>query len=121
MKHLYITQEIEKVAKHVVPFEERKETIRDSVRFLAYAFAYGDHSDMTVIRKQLSDDDLREALDNAPPGLIDPRSWAYWNLMLGRYPAPAKPNEFFNLSNERRAYTGRGEFDQGIDPDGFPR
>jgi hypothetical protein len=41
--------------------------------------------------------------------------------MLGRYPAPAKPNEFFNLSNERRAYTGRGEFDQGIDPDGFPR
>jgi len=36
-------------------------------------------------------DDLREALDKAPPGIIDPRSWAYWNSVMGRYPAPPMP------------------------------
>lgn len=46
---------------------------------------------MTLLRKFLSDDDLREALDHAPPGIIDPRSWAYWNSRLGRYPAPPLP------------------------------
>jgi hypothetical protein len=57
---------------------------------------YGDHSDMRVIRKQLSDDDLREALDHAPPGIFDPRSWAYWNVMLGRYPVPPMPQRTFD-------------------------
>jgi hypothetical protein len=31
---------------------------------------------MKVIRKYISDDDFREALDKAPPGIIDPRSSA---------------------------------------------
>ena len=38
---------------------------------------------------------VREALDRAPPGIFDPRSWAYWNLKLGRYPAPALPRRAF--------------------------
>jgi hypothetical protein len=46
---------------------------------------------MKVIRKYISDDDFREALDQAPPGIIDPRSWAYWNSKMGRYPAPQMP------------------------------
>ena len=32
-----------------------------------------------------------EALDHAPPGINDPRSWAYWNSRLGRYPTPPAP------------------------------
>jgi hypothetical protein len=46
---------------------------------------------MRVIRRYVSDDDFREALDQAPPGIIDARSWAYWNSKLGRYPAPPIP------------------------------
>jgi hypothetical protein len=60
-------------------------------RFVAYAFAHATHEDMAFLRKFLSGDDLREALDHAPPGIIDPRSWAYWNTRLGRYPAPPMP------------------------------
>jgi hypothetical protein len=29
--------------------------------------------------------------DHAPPGIIDLRSWAYWNSKLGRYPVPLSP------------------------------
>jgi hypothetical protein len=46
---------------------------------------------MQVLRRYLSDDDLREALRNAPPGIIDARSWAYWHLMLDVDPAPPIP------------------------------
>jgi hypothetical protein len=46
---------------------------------------------MKVLRRYVSDEDFCEALDQAPPGIIDPRSWAYWNSRMGRYPAPPLP------------------------------
>jgi hypothetical protein len=55
---------------------------------MAYAMTYAHHSDMRIIRQFVSDDEIRQALDNAPPGIIDPRSWAYWNLRMGRFPPP---------------------------------
>jgi hypothetical protein len=39
----------------------------------------------------MDDEALRYALDHAPAGVFDPRSWSYWNLILGRYPAPPLP------------------------------
>jgi hypothetical protein len=100
MKTLVLTAELEAVAKRVVWFESPQEAIAFPNRFIAYAMTYGDYADMEVIRNQLSDDDLREALANAPPGIFDPRSWAYWNLKLGRYPAPPMPERTFNESGE---------------------
>jgi len=55
------------------------------------AIAGATHGDMKLPRNFLTDDDLSEALDNAPTGIIDPRSWAYWNSKLGRYPVPTMP------------------------------
>ena len=56
---------------------------------MAYAFARATYEGMQALRAFLDDFKLREALDKAPPGVIDPRSWAYWNLRLGRYPRAA--------------------------------
>jgi hypothetical protein len=50
---------------------------------------------MRVIRRYVRDDEIREALDRAPPGIIDPRSWAYWNLKMGRFPPPRMPKRTF--------------------------
>ena len=58
---------------------------------MAYAVANATHEDMKAIRRYVSDPDFIEALDNAPPGIVDPRSWGYWNLKMGRYPAPPLP------------------------------
>jgi hypothetical protein len=52
---------------------------------------------MKFLRIFLSDEDLCNALDHAPPGIIDPRSWAYWNAKLGRYPAPTMPKALCQL------------------------
>jgi hypothetical protein len=58
---------------------------------MAYAMARATHEDMQVLRRYVLPEDLVEALDRAPPGIIDARSWAYWNLLAGRYPAPPLP------------------------------
>lgn len=72
---------------------------------MAYAMTYARHEDMRVIREYVSDDDFREALDRAPPGIIDPRSWAYWNSKMGRYPAPPLPKRRFGESEGSIAAT----------------
>jgi hypothetical protein len=91
MKAIPLTPDTEALARRLVWFEPPAEALSDTFRFVAYALARATHEDMTLLRKFLSDDDLREALDHAPPGIIDPRSWAYWNSRLGRYPAPPMP------------------------------
>jgi len=91
MKMIPLTPETQAVAERLVWFEPAAESLADPIRFMAYAFARATHEDMKVLRAFVSDDDLREALDNAPPGIIDPRSWSYWNVIVGRYPTPPMP------------------------------
>jgi hypothetical protein len=91
MKRLFLTDALRRVAANCVWFETPEEAAADSARFAAYVLTYGDALDAAVLRTQLDDDDIREALDNAPPGIFDPRSWAYWNLMIGREEAPPLP------------------------------
>src|ERR1700756_4723458 len=95
MKPIPLDSEIEEVARRIVWFEDPSEALADPVRFMAYAMARATHEDMKVIRRYVSDDDFREALDKAPPGIIDPRSWAYWNSKMGRYPPPPLPKRNF--------------------------
>lgn len=83
------------VARRVVWLEDPAKALADPVRFMAYAMTYARHRDMQVIRQYVADDDFREALDGAPAGIIDPRSWAYWNLKMGRFPVPSMPKRPF--------------------------
>ena len=96
MKPLFLTDELAKVAKRVIWFEKPDEALADPIRFITYAMTYGTHEDMQVVRQHLSDDDLRETLAKSPPGIFDPRSWAYWHLKLGQYPPPPLPTRHFN-------------------------
>jgi hypothetical protein len=91
VKTIPITPDTLSLARRLVWFEEPDKALQNIFRFAAYAFARATHEDMKTLRNYLSDDDLRDALDNAPPGIIDARSWAYWNSRLGRSPAPPMP------------------------------
>ena len=83
------------LAKRLVWFEPPQEALADPVRFLAYAFARATHDDMNLLRRYLSETDLREALSKAPPGIIDARSWSYWLVRLGLNPASPMPARKF--------------------------
>jgi hypothetical protein len=91
MRAIPVTDETIDVARRVVWFEPPEKALADPIRLLAYAMTYGRHEEMRVIRRYVSDDEFREALDRAPPGIIDARSWAYWNSKMGRFPAPPAP------------------------------
>jgi hypothetical protein len=91
MKEIPRNAETEAVARRILWFERPEEALAAPARFMAYAAASATHEDMKALRQYISDDDFREALDHAPPGIIDPRSWAYWNSKMGRYPAPPLP------------------------------
>jgi hypothetical protein len=101
MNSLPLTREIEAIARRVVWFEPPAQAISDPIRFLAYTMTYGDDADMRELRRHLSDDDLREALGHAPAGIFDPRSWAYWNLKLGRYPTPPMPERKMVVASDK--------------------
>jgi hypothetical protein len=95
MKPLEPTPELRAVAARTVWFKAPDLALADPAEFLAYLLTYGTYEDVAVVRRRLSLDDLRDALDQAPPGIFDPRSWSYWNLIVGRYPAPPLPVRTF--------------------------
>jgi hypothetical protein len=90
--HLPSAPDVLEVAKRVVWFEPPQIAIADTARFLAYLMTYGTADDVAIIRKYIEESSFAEALDAAPPGIFDERSWAYWNLLAGRYPPPALPD-----------------------------
>jgi hypothetical protein len=88
VKPLPNTPALRAVAARVVWFKEPDETLKDPVHFLAHVMTYGTLEDLRALDGIVVPADYREVLDLAPPGIFDPRSWAYWNLKCGRRPAP---------------------------------
>jgi hypothetical protein len=91
MKPLPRNSDLLQVAPNVVWFEPPEKALANPVRFLAYLMTYGTLEDVAVVQRYLDLEDFREALEQAPPGIIDERSWAYWNTVTGRYPVPPMP------------------------------
>jgi hypothetical protein len=83
--------ELEHIAARVFWWKSPQEALADPRRFLAQVMVYGTTEDVVKDRRHFGDDDLRSVLADAPPGLFDPRSWAYWHLVLGLGPAGELP------------------------------
>jgi hypothetical protein len=84
VKPLPCTPDLLAVARRVIWFEPPEKALADPIRFLGYLMTYGTVADVAVARRYVDLDDFRTALEHAPPGIIDERSWAYWNAMIGR-------------------------------------
>lgn len=91
MNPLPLTPELATVSRRTVWFKSPQEALDYPEHFIAHVLTYGMFEDVQTLRKYVSDNDLRESLRHAPPGVFDARSWAYWHLMLGEYPAPPLP------------------------------
>ena len=91
MKPLPQSPALLKVAQRVVWFDEPETALAQPLRFLAHVMVYGTIEDLAALRGFAGKDEFREVLEHAPPGMFDSRSWAYWNLICGRSPAPPLP------------------------------
>ena len=91
MKTLPATPELLRVARRVIWFEEPERALADPVQYLAYVMVFGTIEDLKTLHGIVGKDEYREVLAQAPPGIFDTRSWAYWNLVCGRKPSPPLP------------------------------
>ena len=89
--NLTLTDELRKAARRCIWFEPPEVALKEPGRLAAYIFTYGSQEDVMALRGQIPQDDLQRLLDAVPPGIYDPRSWAYWHLMAGRYETPPIP------------------------------
>jgi hypothetical protein len=91
MKPFPHTPELLHAAKRIVWFKPPDEALDNAVELMAYAMRHATDEDMALLLGHIGESGLREAIDNAPAGIIDARSWAYWNAKIGRYPTPPLP------------------------------
>ena len=92
MKSFEPTAELLEVAERVVWFKEPHQTLNDSIHFLTYAMRFGTAEDLAALdRAGINLTHFGKGLDNAPAGIFDERSWAYWNLKCGRKVVPPLP------------------------------
>jgi hypothetical protein len=91
MKSLPHNADLLGLAPRVIWFEPPERALADPARFLTYLMTYGTSEEIAVVRRYVDLNDFREALEHAPPGIMDERSWAYWNVVTGRDPIPPMP------------------------------
>ena len=83
--------ELERVARHLFWWKTPAEALADPHRFVAQVMVYGTVEDLTVARRHFPESAFREVLSDPPPGLFDPRSWAYWHVVFGLDAPPELP------------------------------
>lgn len=104
------------LAKRVIWFEPPEAALADPVRFLSYVMTYGTADDLAIALTFFGAEDFRDALEKAPPGIFDARSWAYWNLVVGRCPPPPMPRRSFGV---RGTAAGDASGDEASDRGSF--
>jgi hypothetical protein len=72
-------------------FKPPEEALDNPIELMAYAMKHSTDQDMALLLRHVGEDGLREAIEKAPPGIVDARSWSYWNARIGRFPAPPAP------------------------------
>jgi hypothetical protein len=92
MKPIPVNAETLTLARRCVWYKPPADTLRNPVHLAAHAMAHGTRDDVAVLRRHVGDEGLIEALRNAPPGVMDARSWWYWHLvLLDESPPPPMP------------------------------
>ncbi|MDZ4287143.1 MAG: hypothetical protein U0984_04250 [Prosthecobacter sp.] len=78
----------EEIARRVAWWKEPVETLAATDEFLCRVMMWGTWEDCVAMLAEYGRDAFRKALSDAPPGILDARSWAYWRGRLGLPSAP---------------------------------
>ena len=91
MKALPLHADLLQIAPRIIWFEPPAQALADSARFMAYLMTYGTPEDIATVRALVGETAFRDAVETVPPGIMDERSWAYWNVMAGKEHVPPMP------------------------------
>lgn len=76
------------IAARYVWWQAPEVTLARPHHFLCQLMTLGTAEDVRAVRRLLGDHAFTDALEHAPPGVMDPKSWNYWHLFFGRQPPP---------------------------------
>ena len=86
-----ITDETKKIAANLVWFKTPESALNDTYTFLAYLMKNGTLPEVTTMKKLLGMEAFEEVLSHMPLGIMDKRSWVYWNTVLNKSPDTPLP------------------------------
>lgn len=79
------------MARKYVWWEPEDRALERRELLLCQLMQLGTEDDVRIARELLGDASFKDALTHAPPGVLDARSWNYWNLFFGFVPVPPPP------------------------------
>ena len=82
---------LEHLARKYVWWEPPARALSRTNLFLCQLMQLGTWDDVRTVRRRFGDEALRRALREAPPGVLDRKSWIYWHRFLGIEPIPPLP------------------------------
>lgn len=88
MKNFPQTPEVLAAARRIIWFKPPEQALASPVELLTYAMRYATPEDMSLLLRIVGREGLVEAIDAGLPGILDNRSWSYWNLKIGRIAPP---------------------------------
>lgn len=89
------TPELERLAKKYVWWESTDWALSHPDIFLSNAMNLADWDSMQLLRQCITDEQLKQVLDNKITGQFSQRSWDYWHYVLGYDTVPPLPSKRF--------------------------
>ena len=80
-----------RLAQRLFWWKSPTEALANHDRFLAQVMTYGTWEDISDARAHFDEGAFRHALQHAPPGVFDVKSWIYWHHALNLLPVPPRP------------------------------
>lgn len=75
--------QLQRIAKELFWWQPPEVALANPTRFLAQAMTLGTWQEVQMVKEAFGSDAFRGALLNAPAGVFDRRSWAYWHAFFG--------------------------------------
>lgn len=85
------SERLASITRRVCWWQSADETLGNTPRFLCQVMVFGTWDDICFVLDHYGEDAFRNALQSAPPGLFDKRSWHYWHHRLRVLPVPSLP------------------------------
>jgi len=76
-------EQLRQIARELYWWQPPEVSLANPCRFLAQVMTLGTSGEVQSVRQTFGAGALKDALLNAPPGVFDARSWAYWRKVFG--------------------------------------
>jgi hypothetical protein len=75
--------QLKRIARQLFWWQTPEASLSDPRRFLAQVMTLGNWDEVHWVGEFFGLDAFKDTLLNAPPGVFDGRSWAYWHAFFG--------------------------------------